>query len=423
MKNVFKMKNLNLFIACIFAALVLSGCTRHQNKVEVMSDSIASASKDGKVIILTVDGGGVKGIVPAIFLDSIEARTKKQSFELFDIIGGTSTGGIIALGLTTLNPANASNLPYTAQELFQIYNSDGDKLFVAQNCKVEHCAKYFASHNGQGIEPYLQEKFNPRRTLKEASLILSKIEKNKTKQVFTTTYIVNSTGEVVSKPVKEEDYGPYLFNWFDAVNDPQDDYYVWEAARGTSAAPTYFPIGHVGGGSNRSVQEKWVIDGGMMSNDPVVWAVSEAFRIGLATSISDIIVISLGTGFYPGDAGVGINNNHTTFDDIPKDGNWNYYPWVISKMYNLEGHENQGGTILNIVLDAVQVASDRQLQTLQRSGLTYFRLEPELSATQSQMDNISAANVNSLIDAAQKYLAASEGRSILDSIVVALKNN
>ncbi len=417
------MKYLFLITAVTLVVLGLTRCSRDQSKAGVMSDSIASVSKSGKVIILTVDGGGVKGIVPAIFLDSIEARTEKQSFELFDIIGGTSTGGIIALGLTTLNPANKSTLPYTAKELLEIYSSDGDKLFVKQDCILEHCSKYYASYNGQGIEPYLQGKFSPKGSLKEASLILSKIEKNRTKQVFTTTYIVNSTGEIVSNPVREEDYGPYLFNWYDALRDPQDDYYVWEAARGTSAAPTYFPIGHIGGGVNRSVREKWVIDGGMMSNDPVVWAVSEAFRIGLATTINDIIVISLGTGFYAGDAGVGINNNHTTFDDIPKDGNWDYFPWVISKMYNLEGHKNEGGTILNIVLDAVQMAADRQLATLQKSGLTYYRLEPELSASQSQMDNISLANVNSLIDAAQKYLAGNEGKAILDSIVVALMNN
>ncbi len=102
------------------------------------------------------------------------------------------------------------------------------------------------------------------------------------------------------------------------------------------------------------------------------------------------------------------------------DGNWSELPWVMEEMYDLEGAENSRGTILNIVLDAVQLASDAQLRALQKSGLTYLRLEPELTKTQSQMDNIQPGNISSLVQTEQNYLANGPGKSTLDSIILAL---
>ena len=53
--------------------------------------------------LLSIDGGGVRGIIPAIILAEIEKRTGKRICELFDLIAGTSTGGILTLGLTKPN--------------------------------------------------------------------------------------------------------------------------------------------------------------------------------------------------------------------------------------------------------------------------------------------------------------------------------
>lgn len=63
--------------------------------------------------ILSIDGGGIRGIIPATILAYIEEQTGKRIFQLFDLIAGTSTGGIIALGLTM--PPSAG--PYRAEEL------------------------------------------------------------------------------------------------------------------------------------------------------------------------------------------------------------------------------------------------------------------------------------------------------------------
>ena len=68
--------------------------------------------------ILSIDGGGIRGIIPAMILADIEKETGKQIFEMFDLIAGTSTGGILALGLTRPNP-------FPAQELVNFYKDKG----------------------------------------------------------------------------------------------------------------------------------------------------------------------------------------------------------------------------------------------------------------------------------------------------------
>ncbi|WP_441293680.1 patatin-like phospholipase family protein [Brasilonema octagenarum] len=75
-----------------------------------------------KYKILSIDGGGIRGIIPALLLAEIERRTQKPIFSLFDLITGTSSGGILALGLTKprLTSDVSDNLPvaeYTAEDL------------------------------------------------------------------------------------------------------------------------------------------------------------------------------------------------------------------------------------------------------------------------------------------------------------------
>lgn len=413
------MKNSINQLAYLLVILLFSNCDSLSN-----NELVDEGSSSSKTIILAVDGGGIKGIIPATFIQAIEQKIGKPSYQLYDLIGGTSTGGIISVALTSPNPANGNGIPFTADQIVDIYKNDGDQIFVAQGC-YEPCATYYASHNGEGIEPYLQKMLGNTLSLSSCSIGMDNLSSARVKQMFTTSYTVNSgSGGTVSSPVRGTDYGPYLFNWYDALNTPAgvNDYYAWEAARGTSAAPTYFPVAHVGGSdSPRSgAAERWVIDGGTMSNDPAVWGVTEAFRTGLAKSLDDIIVISLGTGIYPGNAGVGLSTN--TGVSAPGMGNWSETPWVLEDLYNLEGVEYSRGALITIILDAVQMVSDSQLSALRAAGLQYYRLEPILTAEQSPMDSIGTQHINSLIQTADNYLLSPYGDSVLNAIVTVLQS-
>ncbi|WP_428607313.1 patatin-like phospholipase family protein [Sedimenticola sp.] len=388
-----------------------------------LTEQVIKKSPTTKTIILSIDGGGIKGVIPAIIIQQIESSLGKPSYRLFDIIGGTSTGGIISAALTT--PRENTGKPYTASELVDIYRKDGDQIFLAQGCEIEQCATYFADNgSGSGIEPYMRKMYGPDVSLINSRNKMQSLPGNRVKHMFTTSYIVNNSHNKVSVPARGRNFGPYLFNWFDAVNRPAtDNYTVWEAARGTSAAPTYFPIAHVGGGISprSSAASKWVVDGGTMSNSPAVWGVTEAFRIGIASRLEDIIVISLGTGIHEGGAGVGIDSNAIK-NVVPKEGNWSTLPWMVEKLDDLEGADHSRGALLSIILDAVQSVTNSQLTALKQAGLKYYRLEPKLTYSQSHMDNIDPNNIQSLMTTAKTYIEG-EGAAIFEAVINELRSS
>src|ERR1700742_3801709 len=78
--------------------------------------------------ILAIDGGGIRGLIPALVLAEIEKRTGRPTSGLFDLVAGTSTGAIIACALT--RPA-----PLSAEEVAAIYEDEGPQIFHASLLK------------------------------------------------------------------------------------------------------------------------------------------------------------------------------------------------------------------------------------------------------------------------------------------------
>jgi hypothetical protein len=84
------------------------------------------------VKILSIDGGGIRGIIPALVLAEIERLTGRPACELFDLIAGTSTGGIIALGVTVPGkdgPGAGKKPRWSAHDLADLYAGEGPKIF------------------------------------------------------------------------------------------------------------------------------------------------------------------------------------------------------------------------------------------------------------------------------------------------------
>ena len=75
---------------------------------------------------------------------------------------------------------------------------------------------------------------------------------------------------------------------------------------------------------------------------------------------------------------------------------------------------------MSIVLDAVQSVTNSQLTALQQAGLTYYRLEPELTYAQSHMDNIDTGNIRSLIATANAYING-DGAGTFKAVLNALQ--
>src|SRR5215475_13137622 len=119
------------------------------------------------ITVLSIDGGGIRGLIPAAFLDQLEQRTGRRVFELFDYVAGTSTGGILALGLGANRPAGAA--PYSARELIGLYQTQGPRIFSRG---FLHRLVSLGGFNGakypaDGVEGVLRTYFGDRR-LKDA---------------------------------------------------------------------------------------------------------------------------------------------------------------------------------------------------------------------------------------------------------------
>lgn len=348
--------------------------------------------------ILAIDGGGIRGVIPAYILQQLEAQLGKPIYQCFDIIAGTSTGGIISLGLTTPIPSKG-NQPYSAADILNNYMNEEQDIFVRQPSGSKYYGTNTKTSPPTGIEPWLQAQFPPTLTLAQAQKTLQSLGKPLPKQVLTTCYTVNGAASV---PI-----GPYTFNWIDAANNAADNYCVWEAARATSAAPTYFPIAQVGSGATHGSQApaRWCVDGGVAANNPALYALAWATKLGLYTNLSDVLIVSLSTGLY-----------NTALDVSSNNGNWGMYRWVDGSDVN----GNKTDPILSVFSMSNVLVPDQQLQALLPSG-NYYRLNPAIPFSEAKMDGTDAP---ALLKTVKKYISSTgTGYSIYRSILSALQSS
>lgn len=213
--------------------------------------------------ILAIDGGGIKGVFPAAFLADLEDTLELPIYRYFDLLAGTSTGGIIALGL---------GLGLRASEILDFYNDFGPKIFTGNRFVLT-------------IKQALWRKYDHRRLRSslEATFGDKLIGDAKTRLVIPSMNI--DTGEV--HIFKTKHHAKF-----------ERDYKVRavEAALATAAAPTYFPL-------FKNAADFPLIDGGIWANNPVGVAVVEAIGV-LGWSKDSLRVLSLGCTEAPFDAGM-----------------------------------------------------------------------------------------------------------------------
>ncbi len=77
--------------------------------------------------ILALDGGGMRGIIPGEVLAYVEERTRRPVHALFDLVAGTSAGGLLGLALTVPRPGRAE--PWAAADALDVFRRDGPRIF------------------------------------------------------------------------------------------------------------------------------------------------------------------------------------------------------------------------------------------------------------------------------------------------------
>ncbi len=193
--------------------------------------------------VLAIDGGGIRGLIPALVLAEIESRTGRRIGECFDLLAGTSTGGIIACALAKPDPLPAS-------ELAALYVEEGPKIFR------RGLLKRIFSVEGLVDERYEDDGLNDalRRYLGSARL------SDCSPGVFVTAYEI-------------EDRKAFFFRSDRARRDPASDFTLVDAARATSGAPTYFEPARVR--DVAGARSYALVDGGVFAVNPSMCALAE----------------------------------------------------------------------------------------------------------------------------------------------------
>jgi patatin-like phospholipase/acyl hydrolase len=256
--------------------------------------------------ILSIDGGGTRGLIPATILHCIEKEFGKSPVELFDLFAGTSTGGIISIALAAGLPASA---------LVDLYLNKSKDIFWEP-----------LPDRMQGMDEHLQDNYGNKRFRK----ILQDLFGEKTLGDIHKDKKFGGRNKklmVCSFDLSPEEEGDRNKNWRPAVFHSSfkkcKGVKLVDLALMTSAGPTYFPV-HLNH-----------IDGGVAMNNPSMAAISFAInkhvssgtdymypdgkRKGLGLDLGELQLFSLSTGTG--------NKNRIDKSQI-KTGNWGSLQWI-----------------------------------------------------------------------------------------------
>lgn len=340
-----------------------------------------------KVRILSIDGGGIRGIIPATLIEYAEKYLQKKApgttiADHFDLIAGTSTGGILTCIYLNPQSGDKSKAKYSASEALDFYVKEGYNIFNAS--RMSNWKRIWGLRNATEYSPkYLEKLFLD----KFGDLLMSEL----IKPCLITTYNMNTKSTV----------------FFTSREDPRKrEFYVRDATRSTSAAPTYFPPAKIKNIAPDAVKENQMIDfinldGGVFANNPLMCAYAEARNTNFKTrnnpnpSASHMYILSLGTG----GGGFKLTGKENS-------GNWNLLKWAKS--------------IPDIMMDGSIDTVDFQMEqikgTLQPTDPgNYLRIdvpkENSVRTYAADMSDASPQNIQELIKAGNKTLeyAKSQG--------------
>jgi len=293
-----------------------------------------------KYRILSIDGGGIRGIIPAIFLQRLNDHPALEGWlDAVDLIAGTSTGGLIALGI-------AAGIDLA--KIRELYETKGEEIF--DDSWVDDLFDL-----GKVIGADYDNK-NLRRELKR--LLGNTALKQLKKKVLITAFDLDNG----SKDPNKRSWKPKLFH--NLPNRESDgEQLAYKVGMYTSAAPTYFP------------PEDGYIDGGVYAPNPSMCALAQSrdSRLKKPKSLSDIVLFSIGTG------------TSLTYIKLKKP-DWGYAQWVKP--------------LIGIWLDGVAGIADFQCKQLLMDR--YYRLAPTFPpGTNIPMDGVK--KVPYMIEFASKY--------------------
>jgi len=302
--------------------------------------------------ILSIDGGGIKGIVPAVVLLHLEKILKHLSnkqnsriHDYFDLFSGASTGAIIIAGLLSPDKDNRPN--YSPEEILDLYLKNGHIIFNSSLFQEIKSVSGIVNvkYDPEGLESVFEKYFG----------------KSELKNLIKPSLI----------PVYDLSRGKnYFFRQQKALTSPRHNFYVKDLLRGATSALSYFPPAQIS--TVNGLENRCFIDGGVFANNPALSAYAEFRYHNSNLHAKDTMMLSLGTG------------RKTTNLDCEVTANWGAAEWLYQGSY--------------LTSNAVASASDYQLNAVYDNKPNYLRLDASFDDEQSSsMDNTDKEYLDYLI--------------------------
>ncbi|MCK9617925.1 MAG: patatin-like phospholipase family protein [Lentimicrobiaceae bacterium] len=336
-----------------------------------------------KITILSIDGGGIRGILPGVILAYLEQKLQEKEgaqarlCDYFDLLAGTSTGGILTCMYIT--PSADGRPLFTASEAVDLYLKNGGIIFSR--------SWWYKLRTLFGLLGAKYPVINIERILK--SYLKNVMLKDALKPCLVTAYDI-----VQRKTV--------FFNKTDTIKSDIFNYHMRDIARSTSAAPTYFKPVKI---ESLFGAPLYMIDGGVFANNPAMCAYAEARTTEFSKifnrpdkpdypNAKNMIMISIGTGTH---------SDPYNYNKVKK---WGAAYWALP--------------IINILMssnaETVHYELNQMFDTIKPPDQAdYYRLEPTVGTASSQMDLATSENMHALEEAGKTFVTANVG--LLDKIV------
>ncbi|KAG7941516.1 hypothetical protein I3843_16G048600 [Carya illinoinensis] len=351
----------------------------------------------GNVItVLSIDGGGIRGLIPGTILDFLESELQKLDGEdariadYFDVIAGTSTGGLVTAMLTAPNEKNRP--VFAAKDIKDFYLNNCPKIFPQNKCPLfPVTTKILKALSGPKYDgKYLH------------NLVREKLGSTRMHQTLT---------KVVIPTFDLRRLQPTIFSSYEVNKNPSLDALLSDVCIATSAAPTYLPPYYFETKDPEgNVREFNLTDGGVAANNPALLAIGEVTKEILRGSpdffpikpmdYGRFLVISLGTGSRK-------DEEKYKARDAAK---WGILDWLT-----------RGGStpIIDVFsqasADMVDVHLSEVFQAL-HSEQSYLRIQEDtLSGVVSSVDVATTKNLDDLVKVGEELLKKRVSRVNLDT--------
>ncbi|PON73475.1 Patatin-related protein [Trema orientale] len=380
------------------------------------------------VTILSIDGGGVRGIIPGIILNFLESQLQcqvcsSQSIQkldgedariadYFDFIAGTSTGGLVTAMLTT---PNKSNRPlFAAEDIKNFYLQESELIFPQESAAGQSSVLKYHPHFYDNITKWVESIWNSYGVPAYQSMegFIEMVERKVFNPKYNGDYLHKKIKYMIGEKRLHETLTnviipsfdikllqPVIFSTLKAKRDDSEDPVLSDICIGTSAAPCYLPPYYFENNSSKGTKRFNLIDGGVAANNPTLLAIREVMKeMSQAENSScldimdhsKLLILSLGTGSSKRDEKLEVGDGKS----------WGLYKWFMGP---------DGTTpLIDVVLTAMDDMVDIYMSVFFGASAfkdNYLRVQVDsLKYTEVSTDNSKRENLENLVKIGNELL-------------------